>query len=259
MSHGIPRRSTCIAATLATALALAGPCLAQESEGASKDLSAEVASRYVWRGQLLNPGPVLQPSFVLTTHGFAFGAWASIDLTHRRHDGQGGTYPDRHVGCEEVDLSVGWSRAVGRATWGATLVNYSFPGIDLDQTTELQGTVAIDLPVSITVLAARDLRVVDGLYASLALAHEFELRENVKLALGASLGWADRSYDGAVFSVEHASISDVGASVSLSRDFPDVLTLTGSLRWSDFPAGDVGDAVADSGQLVVALGVAHSF
>jgi len=249
-------------ALLAIALAIASPCLAQEESepsGVSMDLSAETASRYVWRGMLLNEGPVLQPGFELGTHGFTFGTWVSIDLTHRSGDGQDGTYPDRHVGVEELDLSVSWSREVGLATWGIGLVNYSYPGIDLEQTTEAQATLELDLPVSLTLLAARDVHVVDGLYLNLALSHEFELAENVTLTLDGSIGWADSSYDAAVFGVDGASISDVGASVSLSRDFPDVLTLTGALRWSDFPAGDVRDAAADPSQLVLAIIIDHSF
>lgn len=52
--------------------------LAQENENNfSFDMSADLVSRYVWRGMLYSPNPNIQPTLGISKGNFSIGAWGS--------------------------------------------------------------------------------------------------------------------------------------------------------------------------------------
>jgi hypothetical protein len=55
--------------------------LAQDDERkATVDVSADLVSRYVWRGMILSSSPAVQPSLSLTLNKVSIGSWASYSL-----------------------------------------------------------------------------------------------------------------------------------------------------------------------------------
>ena len=54
---------------------------AQEDSGEKLNISVDVASGFVWRGQALNMSPVVQPCITFTQGKFTVGTWASTPFT----------------------------------------------------------------------------------------------------------------------------------------------------------------------------------
>lgn len=80
---------------------------AQDQEGDfSVDLSADIVSRYVWRGLNLSESPAVQPMLGISYRGFSFGSWAS--------------YTFAQEAIQEVDLYLGYQNN----RFGITLNNY---------------------------------------------------------------------------------------------------------------------------------------
>jgi len=58
-------------------------CYSQEQEeekNFSVDVSADLVSRYVWRGINLSESPSIQPNLAFAYKGFSFGSWASYSF-----------------------------------------------------------------------------------------------------------------------------------------------------------------------------------
>jgi hypothetical protein len=62
-------------------LILAGKVYSQETESnVSVDVSADIVSRYIWRGMSLSGSPTIQPSLSLNVYNFTAGTWASYSF-----------------------------------------------------------------------------------------------------------------------------------------------------------------------------------
>jgi len=54
---------------------------------AGGDVTIDMYSAYVWRGQVLTTGGVLQPAFSMETPiGLNLGAWGNMDLTDKNQE-----------------------------------------------------------------------------------------------------------------------------------------------------------------------------
>jgi hypothetical protein len=59
----------------------AGKASSQETESnVSVDVSADIVSRYIWRGMSLSGSPTIQPSLSLNLYNFSVGSWASYSF-----------------------------------------------------------------------------------------------------------------------------------------------------------------------------------
>ncbi len=77
-------------------------------------------SRYVWRGFLLDEGPVLQQGTRVAAYGFTAGVWGSFGI------GAGEARDS-----DEVDYTVDFTRAFGKASVSVGNTLYRFPSADL--------------------------------------------------------------------------------------------------------------------------------
>ncbi|MHC4215244.1 MAG: hypothetical protein ACYSWP_17925, partial [Planctomycetota bacterium] len=81
------------------------------------------------------------------------------------------------------------------------VIRYFFPNANPTDTTEIYWGLGLDMPLSPSVTVYHDVDEAKGTYASLGLSHsieEFAVVLNdigVGLDLGASLGWANRTYN----------------------------------------------------------------
>lgn len=71
------------------------------------------SSRYVWHGLPYSEGMVVWPSAWLSAYGFTLGLWLNADHQYE-------------PAFNEYDLSIGYERAIGRATIGGTLSRYTY-------------------------------------------------------------------------------------------------------------------------------------
>ncbi len=118
-------------------LALAVPALAF----GPLDVDAGVAlnSKYVWRGMVATPDPVLQPSVSLNALGFGVGFWGNIDLNDV--NGQESEFG-------EIDWTLAYEIGVPLLSLGAGFIHYTFPNSDFNGTTELYVGAALNLLLS---------------------------------------------------------------------------------------------------------------
>jgi len=172
--------SATLVAMLALAATLAsGPLTARAEDAAGKAYaSAALASRYVWRGQTLSEGLVVQPTVGMTLGGFSANLWSNVDLDNSEEDDDG-------IVMNETDLTLSYSLPLGPVNATAGFIHYDFDGGD---TQELYLTCALSTLLNPTLSLYYDIDEGEGAFAVLAASHAFPVGP-VSLTAGASLGF----------------------------------------------------------------------
>ncbi len=82
------------------------------------DISADLVSRYVWRGLDYTNAPCLQPSIEYSNSGFFIGAWGATTLSNSAQ------------ATDEIDVYTGYKFSLGDAgTLGVIVTDYYFPNL----------------------------------------------------------------------------------------------------------------------------------
>ncbi len=82
------------------------------------DFSADLVSRYVWRGTDFGQSPAFQPALNFEKFGVSVGAWGSYALD---------ASPSAQAG-NELDFYLGYSEEIVEGhSFGATVTDYTFP------------------------------------------------------------------------------------------------------------------------------------
>jgi hypothetical protein len=193
-------------------------CLATVSFGEDKlgfTFSTDYFGKYVWRGQNLNDDPVLQPGLSASYNGFTAGIWGNLETTDI-HDSSGE--------FTELDYSVGYAGdvpGVEKLGFSVGAIYYDFPNTTYPATTELYGGLSYDCILKPSITFYQDIDEADGMYISAGVSHSieniFKLAEDVPVnaALGASLGWADSSYNKYYWGLKDSAFNDLKLSVAL--------------------------------------------
>lgn len=188
-------------ATLACTSILAFPATAQV------DVTSSLfyGSPYVWRGEVLSNGFVLQPYVEASYQGFALSFFGNVDPN--------GGGDQRTMSVNEADLTVSYAASLGGVDAGVGYTLYTFPGyaedeLELSHTQEVFGSVSlVNLAVTPSLLVAYDFDSMDGLYAELGLGYEI-FSGSQPIGLGLALGF-DHAYvlpDGES-ALSHASLT----------------------------------------------------
>ena len=178
------------------------------------NLTSDYLGKYVFRGQDIVDEPVFQPSFSASYKGFTAGVWGNLETTDLHNNKGEFTEADYTIdysadvpGLEGVGFSVG-------------AIYYDFPHTTAPATTEVYGVLSFDVPLSPSITFYKDVDEADGLYISAAIEHSiekiFELGPDtpVGLDLGASLGWANSSYNEYYWGLDKNKANDLALSVS---------------------------------------------
>jgi len=195
--------------------------------GAS-EITVDYVSAYVWRGQVLNSAAVIQPGMTVETPvGLSLNAWGNMDATKKNE--KGGKF-------NEIDLTANYSVPVGEdmpVALDLGVINYTFPYLKedvdggADETTEIYASLGFDVVTAPALTVYRDVDNVNGTYINFGLGHSLELTEVAALDLGASIGWADSSYNKAYFGDEadKAGFNDLNLSVGVSYAVTEEITM----------------------------------
>ncbi|MCP5118832.1 MAG: hypothetical protein GY953_49095, partial [bacterium] len=177
--------------TLALSFAAAGALLGLHAAD-RPEFSADAAffSQYNWRGLVVTDGPVLQPALTMTYAGFSANVWGNLDLDDAN---------DLAGKFNEVDLTFSYSRSAGKAELSAGVINYIFPNIPADATTEIFGAIGFDVPLNPSFGAYFDVDEVDGTYLTADVSHTVDFPKTssgvaTAFTLGTGLGWASENY-----------------------------------------------------------------
>jgi hypothetical protein len=179
-------------------------------------ISADFFSKYLWRGQNLVDGWVLQPGAYAGYNGVTASFWGNLDLTDE--NGNQGEF-------SEIDLTLDYSAKVpGVDLIGYSLgvINYDFPvSGGADDTWEIYWGLGLDVPASPSVTVYHDVDEVNGTYVSFGIGHTFEnlieLDSGVELGLdlSASIGWGSAGYNKFYWGPDESELNDLVLSAAL--------------------------------------------
>ncbi|PZX17457.1 uncharacterized protein Gcw-chp [Breznakibacter xylanolyticus] len=150
---------------------------AQESEATSPfSISADVVSRYVWRGSEIGGSPNIQPGLSYSIGGLTAGAWGSYDFDF-----------SKTTAAPECDLYLSYDFEFGLGFIATDYYNQSFRYFDYDGTTGAH-SIELGLTYSIGNLSLGAYKFINQSEATyVEAAYEFK---NAKLFVGAG----DKSY-----------------------------------------------------------------
>lgn len=234
-----------MAILLSIVIASPGVMAAETSGSASFDFM----SNYVWRGQKLSNGPVIQPSTGITYGGFVANLWANYDTGTNEHN--------------ETDLTVNFSNSVDKFSYDVGYIFYAFDGSGDDgsgnDTQEIYITFGYDVILSPSLTVYLDFDEGEGAFIVASVSHTFKLPQKLSAAVGASISY---DADNAVMGTD-AHGDDVSAfyngdiSASLTIPVTDAVSIAPMIAYS-FPlsndAEDAIEALSDDGDSDIVYG-----
>jgi hypothetical protein len=199
-------------------------------------------SAYVWRGLILNDGPVSQPSLTVEKGAFSLNIWANYNI-----DGKDGG-PDKDV--NETDFTLSYTIPDSSDNFdinvGAIHYAYSDPRFDDIDTTELfVSSTFYNIILTPVVSLYYDADQVEGWYGSLALSQGFEISDALTAEVGGSVGMGEGGYNDYYFGsgAGGAGMNDYNVYVSGSYAVTEDLSLGAKLAYTMLDG-----AVADEGK-----------
>jgi hypothetical protein len=181
-------------------------------ENSSVEVKVDLFSKYVWRGQVYNDDPVLQPSISLTSGKWTAGLWFDIDLT---------SYNDRAGDLYETDYALDYSDDTGIEGLGYSVgvLRYTFQGSKIPSITEIYWGLNLNTVLSPSLTFYHDVDEADGTYVQLGIGHsEDEIAKieetPIGMETGVSIGWGSSSYNKYYFADDGSQFNDLTLSVS---------------------------------------------
>ena len=175
--------------------------------------SADVMSKYVWRGQNLVDDWVLQPGAYVNYNNFTASFWGNLDLTNE--NGYKGEF-------SEIDLTLDYSAQVPGVdilSYSLGFINYDFPiNGGFDDTWEIYWGFGFDVPASPSVTVYHDVDEAAGTYVSFGIGHSIDNLTDFGLGvdLSASIGWGSSGYNKTYWGPDDSELNDL----VLSTAFP---------------------------------------
>ena len=219
----------------------------------SFEVTADVFSKYVWRGQNITDDWSFQPGVSATYAGLTAGVWGALDLTDE--NGESGEFIEFDW---YVDYSGQITEMIGFSVGG---IYYVFPGAG--ETTEIYAGLSFDTIASPSVTVYYDIDEVEGMYVALGAGHTIENIEGLEdmpfaIDLSANLGWGDSSYNDAYWGVDSGELNDL----TLSAAFPfevGPVSVTPSVTFVTVLGGDISDVADDDSLVYFGVGAAYGF
>lgn len=233
----------------AIAAALGAPATVEAGE-TSAGAEAALMSAYVWRGQVLNDEPVVQPAVTVGAAGFALNFWGNLNLTDNVN--ASGEF-------SEVDITLSYAPSLPIDAWSLDMgvSHYTFPNTIVEteagaeaaaDTTELYAGVSREGVITPSLTVYYDFNQVDGFYlvGSLSYAAPLErLHEALSLELEFATGYGDGDYNQAYFGIDSSKVNDGLVSATLGYAANENLSLSGILAYSWFWDAGIRDAASE--------------
>jgi len=245
---------------LAVACVVAAGAHAEEPKEPEKQWSAGVDltynSKYVWRGINVTNDPVFQPSVTFAWKGLSLNVWGNMDLTNV--NGNNDEF-------NELDFTLDYSGSVGKLGYSVGVIYYHFPNTPFPGTTELYGSLGLDVLLSPTLTVYADIDEADGFYATLSVGHTFEdvvkFSELASMGIeaGASVGFADGDHNAYYFGVDDSGPVDVTVGVSFPIAVGEHVTVTPALNYSNLLDDDLADGVGRDSNFWAGVTLGFSF
>jgi hypothetical protein len=157
-------------------------------------VNVDLFSHYVWRGFVLTDRFAFQPSVFVSSKGLTVTSWSSWSSTGAADDG---SFPDCFdsdcPALREHDLTIDFTKPVGKAAVSVGYINYIFPGFRTDSakaadavgvTNEFYTGVTFAVPGNPFVKANFDVDGDDGADVSRGTYLQFGVSQPIPLAEG---------------------------------------------------------------------------
>jgi hypothetical protein len=226
-------------------------------------VSADYYSKYIWRGQVLDNKSALQPAISASAYGFTGSIWGNLDLTNRSH-----TAPDNAWEFSEFDYTLDYTAAVPDVNWlnfSVGTIYYRFPNTSFKPTTEIYGSLSLpDVPLTPYFKWYRDVDEIKGSYFQFGVGHTFEKVYQINekcycgLQLGASVAWANSTYNNGYFGVDGGHFNDLTLSTGLCVQI-DSWMVRPNINYPTMLSDDIRQATDKSDNLWFGVGLSTSF
>ena len=244
----------CFAALVAVMLVGVG---AQSVLAADVTAAADVNSAYVWRGQTLNDGLVIQPSLDITKGGFGLNIWGNFDVDD---------YGDRRESGEfsEVDLTASYVFNLNTADLAVGYIEYLYPYTgrsDTQGTREIYGSLGLPLPIgfSMALDAYYDFDEINDIYINLGFDYEYNFSQQLSAGAGVSIAYAGDEYcaDGS------AGLYDYNFTIFMNFALDEALSTSAFIKYTDSMDDDNLADIDQGGALDVniygGVGISYAF
>ena len=241
-----------IAISLLAALLLAGTGV---HAAGPVDLKAELGlfSKYVWRGMVLTPDPVLQPAASARVVGIGLGFWGNVDTS----DANG-----REWEFSEIDWTISYGLGIALVNLEAGLIYYdAVPALGAD-TAELYIKGNVNVLLSPRLAIFQDIDAHNGTYARGGVTWGNDISRTLAWELGAELGWGSQGYVNNYFPYGNggfpAGFTDGLVGLAMPWRPIILLTVTPQVAWAAL-TGDAREIGGDNDTFVAGLTVTASF
>lgn len=196
---------------------------------------AGLFNQYVWRGWgLSDGGPVFQPSAMVAYRGVSVNLWGNLDM-----NAPGDASPNDYL-WNETDFTVGYDGRFGIVNASAGYIYYALDGMADSQ--EIYFGFGLDVLLSPTVTAYREIAYLPGWYGTFGISHSFGLTEGgIALDLAGSIAYLSVD-DGDDF------LHDGTVSAGLSIPFGEYFTFCPMIAYA-FPLSDEAEEALEAGSL----------
>ncbi len=206
--------------TLIFAILVTTPCIwSQSSAGSvgenqrfSYGAETDFSSNYVWRGILVDDGPVMQPSAWLSFSDFTLIGWSNLNLTQT----------PRSRRLDATNLTVAYDRMWKELAIEPTLEVYlGRPAVGFQDPNTLEGALNLSFPAGPLRLFTKqsvDLLAYRGAYFGQAgAAYEGRLTNSTAFAVSLRSGWSSSRFNAAYIGADKPAFNFVGVKGSITH------------------------------------------
>lgn len=203
-------------------------------------LDTAYVSKYIWRGNVLNPDPAFQPSLTFShSSGLSYNLWASMDTTDIA--GQSGS-------ITEVDHTLSYEWNLKSVDMAAGYVYYAFPNTTFASTSEVFASACLGGKYSPTLSVNYDVDEAKGAYFSLAGGYVCSMpwKKNAatEMNLSTRVGFATSDYNEFYFfGTDKSAFTDLVLTASLPYQ-AGKWSVTPSVSYSIVLDGTLRDALS---------------
>jgi hypothetical protein len=224
----------------------------------SLNITADYATKYIWRGQNVSNRSIFQPTVSLNKYGFTGSFWGNMDLTGQN---------EHRYEFIELNYILDYSAAVPDIKgmdFSIGTIHYQFPNTSSKPTTEFYGGISLDAPLTPSIKVFRDVDETDGTYIQAAIGHTIEKIATFSddcycgLQLGSGIGWGNSAYNTYFFGINYGKSNDL----VFSADFPICMgkwTIKPGINYSMMLSDAVRSATAGSDNLWGGVSISRSF
>ena len=256
--------------TMCIASLLTSACILPKDQHADVMFGAQLASKFVHRGQTMVDRPVLQPTLKVTAPtvdggGIRLQVDGNMDL---RNDTGSAWFPDGHAGrFTQIEAVGAYSRTLGPVDLEGGVHGYNLPnGLEFPFG-ERGGTTEVFISATTHLLEANqylqlnyDFDEVRGAYMRGGLSEDFDLGAGFALELDGSLAYASEAQSSWMYGLGESGFADLRGMAELSYLFDERTVFTFSLNGSSIVDSKirrwfVNDLGIDADPVWVTIGV----